>query len=107
MSLFRLDFLNDDDATAGAAVPGIAGDFLSRHMTTARKGAIQHAQASGRAILISRIGQAGIVRPCLRVYPDGTCKRPAGTVAPPREDCTKDSGRPCFCSACRAARRGR
>lgn len=109
MSLYRLDFLNDDDTTAEAVRdPILGGDLLTRHMTTARKRAIETAEREGRAILITRIHGAGQMRACLRIMADGTPKRPSGTVAPEREDCARlDSRRPnrtCFCSVCRAER---
>jgi hypothetical protein len=100
MSLYRLDYLNDDGTTA-EPVP----TFLSRHMTTARSAAIAAAKR-GRAILITRIGKAGALKATLIIMPDGTAKRPPNTKSTDRGgDCRKDSGVACFCTACRADRR--
>lgn len=103
--LYRLDYLNDDGSTA-EAVRGVltCGDLLCRHMTTARSAAIGLAQDHSRAILVSRIGKAGQVRPSLVVKPDGSCTRPGGMKG---EDCVRDNGRTCYCRNCRASRRSR
>jgi hypothetical protein len=98
--LYRLDFLNDDGSTAEAVHDIIVcADFLSRHASTARKKAIQAAANSGRAVVMTRIGRAGLMRPTLVIFPDGKCSPPAGM----------DSGhnaeaRVCFCRNCRAGR---
>lgn len=98
--LYRLDYLNPDGSTAEAVRGGVAcADFLSRHASTARKAAIQAAADSERAVLMTRIGNAGQMRPTLVIFPDGKCSPPAGM----------DSGhdaeaRVCFCRNCRAGR---
>jgi len=101
MSLYRLDFLADDGSTAEAVrQPVIGGDFLSRHASTARAAAIQAAAEDGRAVLMSRISGAGLMRPTLVIEPDGRCKPPAGMNSAHDSD-----ARVCFCAACRAQRR--
>lgn len=101
--LFRLDYLNDDGSTAEAVPdPFLRGDFLSSHMTTARRAAIHRAAEAGRAILVSRIGKGGHVRPSLVILADGTASRPGGMDG---GNCVRDSGRTCFCRNCRATRR--
>lgn len=100
MSLYRLDFLNDDGSTAEAVrQPIIGGDYLARHASTARAHAIETARESNRAILLTRIGNAGITRPTLVIQPDGRCRPPAGMDSPHSDD------RVCFCPACRAQRK--
>jgi len=99
--LFRLDYLNNDGSTA-EAVKHLGRDFLSRHMSTARTFAVAQAESDRRAILITRIGKGGIVRPSLVIRADGSASRPGGMDG---ENCVRDSGRTCFCRNCRAARR--
>lgn len=99
--LYRLDFLNDDGTTE--AIRDWLGDFLSRHMTTARKEGTQRAVDSGRKVRVSRIGKAGDIRACLVIRPDGGAEKPEGMSG---EDCKAGPGRPpCFCRNCRAGRR--
>jgi hypothetical protein len=106
MSLYRLDYLNDDGTTAEPVTNFVGSDFLARHMTTARGAAIEVAAKRGRAILITRIGKAGALRATLIIMPDGTAKRPPNTKSTDRAgDCRKGSGVACFCTACRADRR--
>lgn len=101
--LYRLDYLNDDGSTAGAVPdPLFRSDMLCRHMTTARSRAIECATRDNRAILVSRIGKAGAIRPSLVIRPNGTASRPGGMAG---EDCTAGTGRTCFCRNCRASRR--
>lgn len=102
--LYRLDYLNEDGST-GEAVPDpiLGGDFLCRHMTTARSHAMPLAKVNGRAILVTRIGKAGQMRPSLVIQPDGTATRPGGMAG---EDCKAGKGQgACFCRNCRASRR--
>ncbi len=73
------------------------------HMTTARARALVAARESGRKVQISR---NGIVS--LTVSPDGEFGRPLHSRPVSEvEDCTKGTGRVCFCSPCRAERRAR
>lgn len=99
--LYRLDYLNEDGST-GAAVKHLGRDFLSRHMTTARAFAVSQAESERRAILVTRIGKGGQMRPTLVIKADGTASKPGGMSG---EDCVADKGRTCFCRNCRAARR--
>ena len=101
--LYRLDY--HDGTREAVRDPVIGGDLITRHMATARSRAIELSERDDRPIQISRISGAGAMKPTLIVNPDGRCSRPAGTKAPAREDCKRDSGQPCFCSPCRAERR--
>lgn len=98
--LYRLDYLNPDGSTRGAVrVNAGTYDFLSRHASTARKRGMEEAAESGHPVLLTRIGNAGQMRPTLVMYPDGKCSPPSGM----------DSGhdaeaRICFCRNCRAGR---
>lgn len=105
--MFRLDYLNPDGTTDEPVVDVIMGGvFFRRHMATARQYASTTAQLTDRAILITRIVKAGQLKPSLVALPDGSFQRPPGSrPASEREDCRRDSGLPCFCSPCRAARR--
>lgn len=104
--LYRLDFI-DSEGRAADPVQTLGRDFLSRHMTTARAYARAEAAATERAILITRIGKSGQMRPTLVIHPDGLSTRPQGTrTTGAGGDCTATpDGPPCFCANCRAARR--
>ena len=121
--LYRLDYCDTDGRATGAVKGrdiGIlpTGDVLTRHMTTARQRAIQAAAPTayapdGRRVLITRIDRAGRLRPSLVIRPDGSATTPPG-MASTRDTCRAvgrpgtptDDGGACFCSACRAARKG-
>lgn len=96
--LYRLDYLNAD-----GTVRGPVRDFLSRHMTTARKRATEAAAEAELSVQVTRIGKAGQTKATLVIRPDGGAERPAGTRG---EDCKRNSGQTCFCRDCRAQRRG-
>lgn len=104
MALYRLDYL-DGENTEPVRDPVIGGDLLTRHMTTARSRALQISGDVDRPIQISRISGAGQMKVTLVVDPDGHCRRPAKSKPVAREDCTRGTGRPCFCSPCRAERK--
>lgn len=109
LMLYRLDYIEtgtSGEVTEPVRDPIIGGDLLTRHMQTARSRALELSAEDGRAIQISRIGKGGIMRACLIVNPDGHTQRPRrAKAANPREDCKRDSGRACFCTACRAERK--
>lgn len=102
--LYRLDFHPD-----GVAVhdPLLGGDYLARHMSTARAYAAVAAGEERRDVLVTRIGKGGHLKATLIIHPDGSASRPPGSKpVSERDDCKKGSGQTCFCSPCRAARRG-
>lgn len=108
MPLYRLDYIEtgtSSENTEPVRDPVIGGDLLTRHMTTARSRAIELSAKDGRAIQITRIAGAGLMKVTLIVEPDGRCRRPAKSKPVAREDCKRDSGQPCFCSPCRAERK--
>lgn len=98
MALYRLDYVDGEPVEA---IPGI-GVFLSHHMMAARRFALTRADLDGRAIQITRINDAGQLKPTLIVNPDGTCSKPPGVDG---GDCRAESGVTCFCANCRAQRR--
>jgi hypothetical protein len=103
--LYRLDYVDEQGAIRASVANDIDGrDFLSRHMQTARQAAKNAAEASGSRVLITRIGNAGQLRPSLVILPDGSALPPA-TAKKDRNTCTRDTQRVCFCPSCRAARR--
>lgn len=103
--LYRLDY-HDGDREAVRDPMMIGSDLITRHMSTARGRASEEARESGRAILITRIGKAGAMKPSLIVEPSGKCRRPDGTKAT-GQGCSRASGKACFCPACRAERKVR
>lgn len=104
MPLYRLDFL-DPDGAAQAPVRGMAGDFLARHMQTARSHGTAVAAATDSNVLVTRIDNAGNMKPSLIIRPDGTtAPPPQARHANPREVCRKSQGGSCFCTPCRAER---
>ncbi len=103
--LYRLDYLNDDGSQEPVRDPILGGDFICRHMTTARARATTVATRDERRVQITRIVGAGSMKATLVIGPDGTATRPSGTRAVERENCTRATDDPCFCTACRADRR--
>lgn len=76
------------------------------HMSTARKQATKLALLTNKRVQISRVLPEDKVVACLIVGPDGTAERPLHSQpVSRREDCTRGTGRACFCSPCRAARK--
>jgi hypothetical protein len=72
------------------------------HMRTARNTASKCAELSNLPVLVKRNGT-----PSLLALPDGSFPRPPGTVPMnEREDCKAATGERCYCSPCRARRRG-
>ena len=99
--MYRLDYADTGEAVRE---PLLDRDYLARHMQTARAKAVATARHHSRPILISRISNAGNLRPSLVIEPSGRAHRPPSTKAVSREDCRRETG-PCFCSPCRAERR--
>jgi hypothetical protein len=105
MPLYRLDYVDEQGAIQVSVANDIDGrDFLSHHMQTARSFAKERATATGWRVLITRIGNAGQLRPSLVILPDGSALPPA-TAKKDRNTCMRDTQRVCFCPSCRAARR--
>jgi hypothetical protein len=113
--MFRLDYI---DASGRIIAPVLgseidtlsigasAADVLTMHAATARKHARAAAERSGHDVLITRIVGGGRLKPSSVVKPDGSNGRPPGSrPASRREDCKRDSGQRCFCTACRAERK--
>lgn len=96
--MFTLHYMANP-TTLGEAVHPI--EWSSQHASTARREAECVARGSGRAVAVMRNGRASYV-----MMPDGSRKPPPLARVPERAACTRDNGRPCFCMACRAERRG-
>lgn len=111
MVTFQLHFLGTDGRTTGQILDPLEGGadavaFESRHASTARRAAREAAARAESDVLIVRVVKDAM-QPAYVVTPDGRQKNPPGTVAVQRETCTAEdgSGRPCWCTACRAARK--
>jgi hypothetical protein len=111
--MFVLHFIGTDGKSS-SAVPASLTDFNGpdarvRHSSTARAHALEAASRAEAAVQVSREIAGGKVKPAYIVMPDGTVKAPVGMKVPEREVCHKDDPAwrgACFCSACRAERRG-
>jgi hypothetical protein len=100
--LYRLDYIDASGREVGPVKNTTGDDFLSRHMSTARKRAIEAAGERELSVQVTRIGKAGQTRPTLIVRPDGGAEPPRQA----RSDCKAGPGKPpCFCRNCRAERR--
>lgn len=106
---FRLDYLRLDGQTGGCVRADLNGgvdtpDFTCEHASTARRHASEAAIRAECDVLVSRV--TGLdVRPAYVITPTGERKPPPGVVVMARENCKRDTGQACFCSACRAERR--
>lgn len=107
--MYVLDRIDSDGTILGPALSEDGEPVGAvNHMSTARGNAVLSAALHGERVQISRVvGEFDRdCRPCLIVTPEGEARMPLH--AEPmnrRERCTKDTGRACFCSPCRAARR--
>lgn len=89
------------DGTLGTTVTAEDGNpWGCRHAVTARRMARDVASIEAIRIGVMRGGKCAYV-----MRPDGTAERPPGTQpANDREDCKRESGGACFCTACRGER---
>lgn len=78
----------------------VVPEWSSHHAATARDKARIVATAAQRPVEVLRGG-----KPAYVMMPDGNVTPPGGVVVAPRSVCTKDSGRPCFCTPCREDRK--
>ena len=94
-----------NDAPVMHDAPREAERFETRHMATARQRAREWAATTGEAVEVcTHDRETGRRRIRTIIRPDGSAAPPPGMTAG-REDCTRDSGRPCFCTPCRDERR--
>lgn len=113
--MFRLDYIDSDGRiiapVLGSEIDTLslaasAEDVLTMHASTARKHARAAADRSGKDVLITRIVKGGQLKPSTVIRAAGGSGRPPGfKPANARENCKRDSGQRCFCTACRAERK--
>lgn len=107
--MFVLDRIASDGSIVGPALDEDGEPVGAvHHMSTARGFAVLSAMYHSEQVQISRVvGEFDRdCKPCLIVTPEGHARMPLH--AEPmnrRENCTKGTGRACFCSPCRADRR--
>jgi hypothetical protein len=103
--MFELHYLNADGTITDLDRPLLPVS----HMSTARLLAAVEAKHSDQRVQISRrvwTVPAITYKAALVVNPDGTCDRPLHSKPASKvENCTKGTGKVCFCSPCRAERR--
>lgn len=102
---FTIHYMTDSGGLDGQLASDDVKDgtqpWISRHASTARKRAATAARFLGRNMAVVRNGD----RVAYVIGPDGRVSTPPGVTVAERENCTRGSGRPCFCTACRAERK--
>lgn len=74
--------------------------WSSQHAVTARSAARHAAKTRIEPVQVMRGARVAYV-----MHPDGSTTPPPGAIEPPRMNCTRGSGRPCFCQPCRDDRK--